>query len=247
MIHCIVRVPRRSSVSPGAGLRWIDGDGIGALIGDVDPSELPAASNTRLQSYADVVARIHMNEVLIPMRFGCVLTSDDSVRELLVRYRERLLSQLEHVGDCAEFGIRLLLPEASAASTSGDDPAFDRGENGGRQSASGASAGPGLAHLTSIRLRLDRELLVTAEARVARTAIEALVSGLFREVRDELGQIAGRHLMSLYFLVPREQGDAFVESLRQDASSVVGAGLMSGPWPPYNFVGAIDDDLRSLA
>jgi hypothetical protein len=72
------------------------------------------------------------------------------------------------------------------------------------------------------------------------------VAGCFREVREELGQIDGRSLLSLYFLVPREQGEHFVECLRQDASSLRGTGLLTGPWPPYNFVGAIDDDIRSL-
>jgi hypothetical protein len=216
------------------------------LVADRAPSEIAGASALGLQSYADIVAEIHACGAVIPVRFGCLLAGDAAVGRLLHRYRDRLHGLLDYVGDCHEFGIRLLLSsDAAAASTHGDgDPASNADAASGHQTD--PDMGPGLAHLLAIRRRLDGEARLAEHAREARAVIEGRVAGCFREVREELGRIDGRSLLSLYFLVPRAQGELFVECLRQDASSLRGTGLLTGPWPPYNFVGAIDDDIRSL-
>ncbi|WP_295389015.1 GvpL/GvpF family gas vesicle protein [uncultured Thiodictyon sp.] len=232
MLHCILRDRPRDGALPD-GLRGLEVDGLIAVVADVDPHRIRTADSTRLQTYADLVAQIHRATPLIPMRFGCVLGCDDAVRTLLAGHRERLLAMLDRLDDCVELGIRLLLPTPPDEDTPG--------------TADGGGRGPGHGHLAAIRRRLDAEARATAHAGQARGAIERVVAGLYRDLRQEFGQIGGRSLLSLYFLVPREHSEAFVEALRADPAAVPGAGLITGPWPPYNFVGAIDDDLRSLA
>jgi hypothetical protein len=43
-------------------------------------------------------------------------------------------------------------------------------------------------------------------------------------------------VVSLYFLVPRAALNGFREQLGQNLSSQARRYLVSGPWPPYNFV-----------
>lgn len=248
MLLCIQRTPPEPLARADAGrLRWIERDGLTALVADQEPSEIAGASSAGLQRYADIVAEIHARRAVIPVRFGCLLAGDDAVGRLLHRYRDRLHGLLDQVGDCLEFGIRLLLPtDATPASTHEDGDPWSHA-NAPSQARSDPDIGLGLAHLLAIRRRLDRESQVAACAREARHAIESRVAGCFREVREELAEIDRRSLLSLYFLVQRAQGDEFVECLRQDTSSLRGTGLLTGPWPPYNFVGAIDDDFRSRA
>ncbi|MFB1486401.1 MULTISPECIES: GvpL/GvpF family gas vesicle protein [unclassified Thiocapsa] len=245
MLHCIQRTPPEPLARADADLRWIECDGLAALVADQEPSEIAGAGHARLQRYADIVAEIHARAAVIPVRFGCLLAGDDAVGKLLHRYRDRLHGLLDQVGDCLEFGIRLLLPTDAPAAT--DDAAAPRPPaNAPSDPRADSDMGPGLTHLLAIRRRLERDARLAARAREARDLIEGRVAGCYREVREELGQIEGRSLLSLYFLVPRAQGEHFVECLRQDASSLRGTGLLTGPWPPYNFVGAIDDDIRSL-
>ncbi|HYN79695.1 MAG TPA: GvpL/GvpF family gas vesicle protein [Lamprocystis sp. (in: g-proteobacteria)] len=245
MLHCILRGSLGAVVLP-AGLRRIGVDGLNAVVRDVDPGQVRAADTTLLQGYANLIARIHADATLIPMRFGCVFATDDVVRRLLDGHRSQLLATLDHLDDCVEFGIRLVISTPSQASPLGQrnaGPVPDPGTIGPLDH----DRRPGHGHLAAIRQRLSGDARAAERARAARGAIEQAVAGLFRTLREEFGQIGGRYLLSLYFLVPRGDSAHFVERLRSDQSKVPGTGLLTGPWPPYNFVGAIDDDLRSLA
>jgi hypothetical protein len=248
MLHCILRdPPRASALSAGlpAGLRMLALDHLGALVADVEPDAIRRADSDRLTAYADLIARIHQTETLIPMRFGCVLASDQAILTLLDKHRDRLLTLLDHLADCVEFGVRLMLPDppATTLAATGSRPAPP---HSGAQARPDQDPRPGHGHLAAIRQRLNGEAQAIARAQAAKGTLERAVPGLFRELREEFGQIGGHSLLSLYFLVPREVSARFVAGLQQDQSAVPGTGLITGPWPPYNFVGAIDDDLRSF-
>ena len=248
MLHCILRDPPGCAPLPG-GLRGIGVDGLRAVVADVDPDQVRAADSAQLQGYADLIAQIHYDTPLIPMRFGCVFPSDSAVRQLLTGHQGRLLSMLDHLDDCVEIGIRLLLPKvplpAAAPAAPGPGPQTEPLPDAVVVKDPGH--GPGHGHLAAIRRRLEDEDQAATRAGEARGTIEQIVAGLYRDVHQEFGQIGGRSLLSLYFLVPREHSGAFVDALRRDPTAAPGSGMITGPWPPYNFVGAIDDDLRSLA
>jgi len=243
MLHCILRDPPRASALP-AGLRMLALDHLGALVADVEPDAIRRADSARLSAYADLIAHIHQTETLIPMRFGCVLATDQAILKLLDKHRDRVFTLLDHLADCVEFGVRLVLPDpaAPALAEASSRPAT----HPGTAARSDQDPRPGHGHLAAIRRRLNGEALAIARAQAAKAALEQAVPGLFRELREEFGQIGGHSLLSLYFLVPREVSARFVAGLQQDQSAVPGTGLITGPWPPYNFVGAIDDDLRSF-
>lgn len=233
LLHGILRGAPREPLP--AGLRYIDADGLGAVVADVPPEQVPAPDHGCLQEYADRIADLHRAETLIPMRYGCLLETDAAVRRLLQGHRERLLPTLARIDGCAEIGVRLLLPALFPPPAGATAPA-------------GGDARPGHQHLAAIRRRLSGEARAAEQARAARDRLETTVAGLFREVREEFGYVGGRYLLSLYFLVPRANCPDFFERMRRPRTdgleADLGAGLVTGPWPPYSFVGAIDDDLR---
>ncbi len=235
MLYCILRSPNQPLALP-PGIRQVQVEGIAAVVSDADPERVRTADRSMLQGYADLIADLHRVANLIPMRYGCIAESDDSVLRLLQLRRSRLGTLLDKLEGCAELGVRLLLPGFDANdAVSGDEPGDVR---------------PGHAHLAVIRQRFQGEVRVAEQAKVVRAAIERATVGLFRDTRVEQGQVDGRHLLSLYYLVPRPACHDFVEAVRLAPDpfpdSMMNHCLVSGPWPPYNFVGAIDDDLRCL-
>ena len=236
MLYCILRRPPRPLPLP-AGLREIHAEGLTAVVADADPERVRGADRPALQGYADRIADLHRMTNLIPMRYGCILESDDGVRRLLNLRHGRLDMLLERLDGCVELGLRLLLPDLGV-----DDTAAAH---------ESANALPGHAHLAKVRRHFQAEARVVEQAKAVRAAIERTLDGLFKDTRQELGQIEGRQLLSLYYLVQRSDCDAFVDALRRAPNPfpepMLDHCLVSGPWPPYNFVGAIDDDLRYLA
>lgn len=241
MLHGILRASDHQAARLADGLRWIEVDGLGALVADQQAERIQHADTASLKRYADLLALIHERATLIPMRFGCLLASDAAVRDLLTRRRERLQSLIAHIDGCVEFGIRLLpTGQPQSAPT---QPARARAVDG----SAAPDVGPGRAYLARIRERLHEDSRLELGASEARARIERQVAGLFRDLHTEHAHIAGQDLISLSFLIPRDAAERFVARLRQAPPGALGVGLLTGPWPPYNFVGAIDDDLRVLA
>jgi hypothetical protein len=61
------------------------------------------------------------------------------------------------------------------------------------------------------------------------------LSGLFVRRKVELPSSGARQL-SLYFLVPRNSIESFRAASQQCLKDGLAKPIVSGPWPPYNFV-----------
>jgi hypothetical protein len=236
MLYCILRSPTQPLPLP-SGLREIHAEGFAAVVADADPARVRSADRPALQGYANLIADLHGMADLIPMRYGCLLESDDAILRLLHLRHSRLNVLLDRLDGCTELGLRLLLPTPDV------NEAVVEHESG--------NARPGHTHLAKVRRQFQAEARVVEQAKAVRTTIERSLTGLFRDTFQELGQIEGRQLLSLYYLVPRSTCNDFVEALRRAPNPfpepMMDHCLVSGPWPPYNFVGVIDNDLRYLA
>jgi gas vesicle protein GvpL/GvpF len=152
---------------------------------------------------------------LIPLRLGPVLPDDEAaariVRERAPEYR-RLIHQLE---DTFEIGIRVLPEEVP-------EP---------QDTSSSDTAQSGAAWLEQRREHYRRRERAVAHLDGINAQLKADLAGAFLRTREE----AKPEMLSLYFLVPRQHAESFMER----ASRVTLPGvkwLVSGPWPPYNFV-----------
>jgi hypothetical protein len=99
-----------------------------------------------------------------------------------------------------------------------------------RAAAAGA-ARPGAAYLAARRLELA---LAQRCDRIVQRLREAL-AGRFRECIAEMGGAGRIPMASLHFLVERGALHAFREAFSRIAETEA-ALMLSGPWPPYNFV-----------
>ena len=102
-----------SSGIGGSVVQTIAGDGAAALVSDVPDEEL-VAGRDELMIHARVLEEAFAEAIVLPMRFGLVMPSEDGVRrELLERHRDELLSQLERFEGKVELRVRASYEETA--------------------------------------------------------------------------------------------------------------------------------------
>jgi hypothetical protein len=169
-----------------------------------------------LVAFAGVVQAMHVTHDVIPLRYGCVMASEESVVRMLEENGPGYAALLQGLHGMSEMGIRLLCE--------GADP-----------TRAVASLPPGAGYLASLRARHGSGNVPVPEHVAAADRIAALLAGNFTLQRREYAPAAGnRTLVSLYFLVPRAGTLQFREKARAFSLSDTKI-LVSGPWPPYNF------------
>jgi len=97
----------------------------------------------------------------------------------------------------------------------------------------------GAAYLSAKR---QRYLGVDRAGLQQRQLVEELcgsLCGSFVRHKVEVPSSSGCRLLSLYFLVPRDSVESFRRAARVHHANESVKLLMSGPWPPYNFVDSL--------
>lgn len=195
-------------------------DGLAAALSEISPSELPPTI-ARLKAYQRVIEILHRSRTLIPMRYGCTFATREQVVEHLKDRGEEYRTLLDGLGGCVEMGIRVLLPSL---------PATSRVRN---VVAPGVTGG---AYLAARRERYAVEDRAAAEEERVLKRICTGMENLFVRWRSERGSCSRGRLLSLYFLVPRDRVEPFRRTFRDLGMNGSAKLLLTGPWPPYNFV-----------
>jgi len=236
LVYCIFRTSARQilGLPPGVGgqrVFVVAQNGLSAALSEFVESDLvPDISQTL--AYERVVEHFFRDQTVIPMRYGCQLENASEVVTLLGEHYEEYQTLLRELEGLNEMGIRVLLEKSGV---------------GIRADASlvppDISPGPsdsGTAYLAAKRehfLGLDRAVL---DQRLLVDELCAPLSGLFVRRKVESPVLARSRLLSLYFLVPRVSVESFRQAARSLHPKEAVKLLLSGPWPPYNFVDALE-------
>jgi hypothetical protein len=219
----------------GAPVGLIEGGNLAAAVATIDRAALTPTVGS-VTAYARVVEVLHADRAVLPMRYGCVLGGEADVIQLLHARGETYAEVLRGLEGCVEMGIRMLVGKAACGGDGNpgvQNPEFTTGASG---------RFPGTAYLT-------RRQSVYAEAdrhahEIARSVewIRVAFDGLFLRCKRENCPTATRSLssdplFSIYFLVRRESIESFRQVFHGISRTEHGRLLLSGPWPPYNFIG----------
>jgi hypothetical protein len=165
---------------------------------------------------------------VIPMKlFTMFSRAERAVAEMRGRGRElkRVFARLQ---GCEEWGVRVLRGEPSKKSTAAAKPST------------------GTAFLTArTQARDDARAAIAAAATAADTAYSSL-AGLAAAHRRRTSEAPGAvpPLLDAAFLVPTRQRARFQSAAKKVAKLVSRTGgqmTLTGPWPPYNFVGGQEE------
>jgi hypothetical protein len=210
--------------------RVIESNGLGAVVSVVPENTLPADTSAIL-AYHRVIEWFHNHCDVIPLRFGAVVDDEAEVERLLDRHGQRYETMLKELAGCAEMGVRII-----GATPTPTEPC---GYSGG---SSLNYTGNGARYLAERKARHDTESLAVEHFNNVIAQYRSRFEGMFINFKSEISKstsVVGRHdsfLVSLYFLVPKESVEEFrniYAKLKLESAFKI---LMSGPWPPYNFV-----------
>lgn len=240
LLYCIFRQREGLTPSPLYGvddrpILLIEQGGLTAAI-SAAPAD-PAPDSSRAMAYARVIEALHRSSLaagVIPMRYGTHFAGEPQIIRFLTDHGREHAALLQEVEGCEEMGIRLLLPAPAPPFV---QPPPQQGE------VPTAPEGPaGRAYLAARRARYAEAAKVTEEMQHWVECCRRSLSGLFVKSVDERRAVCDpqtqtpKALLSLYFLVPRACLPPFRRQFRKLHATVPAQLLLSGPWPPYNFV-----------
>ena len=209
--------------------------GLSVALSPIGPADLDP-DIPRVRAYERVVRSYHQRGAVVPMRYGCVVEQEIQAIQLLEDHGAHYQALLQELDGCVEMGLRVLLPSGPwAAVTPG-------GPEGSREVAGPRPPDPapkqerlGLAYLTARKAHYSSQDRWTQEYRQAAQRCRERFAGLYVKCVTEAPS-PRLPLLSLFFLVPRTGVASFRQTFRQLTVSEPGRLLLSGPWPPYNFV-----------
>lgn len=234
LLYCIFgsSVEPDLRIPPGVGGKpvfVVAHDGLSAALSELSESPL-APDALQTVAYERVVEAFHGSTSVIPMRYGCQITDQAEVVRLLEKRREEYETLLRELAGVVEMGIQVL-PRASGSE---------------REAQPFPTISPatmtGAAYLEARRqyfLRLDQADL--DQRRLVADLCNRL-AGVYVHHKVAVPDSRSGHPLLAYFLVPRGSLESFRQVARQLCSRFSLKMLVSGPWPPYNFV----DSLASI-
>lgn len=229
LLYCVCEnVPRAPEGIEGICQRpvtLVESSGLAAVV-----SNLPAGEHhRRIQEgvrYARVVEAFSQQRTVIPMRYGCCLPTEGAVKEFLDQNQKQYRQTLERLRACVEMGVRVLARRQFGVSEPAHPPV--------RPAAAGSPSG--VAYLAARWAEFKARDNAARECRRVADWLRAGLAGLFKESVVEAGSFGGQSVASVFFLVRRERIERFREVFAGLCSLQRDPVLLTGPWPPYNFV-----------
>jgi hypothetical protein len=235
LLYCIFRSPAqpRPGIPPGVGGKPVfvrAQNGLSAGLSELAESYL-VPDISHIFAYEAVVEHLYRDLTVIPVRYGCQLEDASEAVCLLEKHHdeyETLLYELEGLG---EMGIHVLLDGFRAATENDAPPAAPQSFPLPCNYGAAYLAAKRQHYLGMDRLALHERLLVEE--------LWDSLADLYVRRKLEFSDSHRSRLLSLYFLVPRACVESFRHAARHLRPKESVKLLLSGPWPPYNFVDSL--------
>jgi hypothetical protein len=249
-LYCLVQAARRPS--PAGAPRGLPGLGPLRVVPAADDLWLIAADAPLAQyggapierhlrdlpwvavrgaAHARVVEHFARRLTTLPMKLFTLFAGEARAVAHVQRAEAGVRRVLARVEGCREWGIRVRR-----------DPALARRRPRGRPSSAAPARRSGTGFLLARKQELDlaRDALREGRAAVERAFDEMASLGEASRRRPAAELDGSPVVLDAALLVPARQLGAFKGVVRRSASDLAARGYrltLSGPWPPYNFVG----------
>jgi hypothetical protein len=258
-LHAIVRAwpeqdPRNGPSLPGhplfAPCRSISDGALTAFVSDLELPEgvtfesllrAPDSATNLVLHHHQVLDALAQRQTVLPLRFGTLLGSDDGVRASIASGRDAYLEMINDIDGAAEWGLKIFCDcRRLGERVSCETPEV------ARLQTEIADGGAGRAFFLQRRMErlVDeaRELAIGQCIDITERRLES-VSRRTAKCQLQPAETHGRSsamIANTAFLVPHGHENGLIEivaDLRSTFSCRGFAYEVTGPWPPYSFIG----------
>lgn len=206
--------------------------GLCAAISAVQGPEIPFDINSMI-TYHKVIEKLFEQRAIIPFRFKTFLDDPKDVTAMLEQNSDNYTKLLSRLEGMVEMGIRLVKAKPVDVNAPQPDSEF-----------SGVSdvKNPGMSYLKKRWALYSSESWVQDQKREFSEKCSKEFDGLFANFKSEASRLPEVQnnknliLISLHFLVKKDLIQEFRVNFRRFKCLLKGKMLLTGPWPPYNFV-----------
>jgi hypothetical protein len=188
----------------------------------------------RALAHEVVVEHCAATAPVLPMKLFTLFHNDERAAAHVTTQREEIGKIFDRIAGRVEWGVRILFREEEARRRA----VAENGDGGDRP-----SSGTSFLLRKKAEKESARDLAATLRTEIDR-AYEELAgrSAEARRRQPEAGEIGARLLLDAAFLVPADDGEAFdaaVQHLARQLADRACEVTLTGPWPPYNFLGGM--------
>jgi hypothetical protein len=183
-------------------------------------------------AHEGVVEHFARRGTMLPMKLFTIFTSEARALEHLSRDRQRIDRTLRRIDGCTEWGVKVLAPAPPAAKQPG-----------------APTARSGTAFLAAKKRVRDEARAAAAQALETAGGVFPALARFAKEARRKPPpDVAGSRLvLDAAYLVAARRRVRFKAEAARLASRCARVGcemVLTGPWPPYNFVQADGEPAR---
>jgi len=188
-----------------------------------------------VMAYARVVASLHEVCAVIPMRYGCFLDSEAQILEVLKKRGPGFRATLDKLDGCVEVGLRVWLHGTKGSSAKRPRLPADR-------FGPPAAALSGTAYLAHRKAYYGEKDSGLEEVSATIEGIRQALDGILMDWKAERPSASDGRMLSLCLLIRREELGLVRSSIVRLQEESPNKVLVTGPWPPYNFVSLTAED-----
>ena len=243
LLYCILsslenRSPAALAGVDGQPVFLVSSNGLSAAISRINQSNVTPEISCIL-AYQRVVESFHCHPAVggvIPVRYGALFGEEFQIIRLLKERSKQYKALLKELDGCVEMGIRILISDFGFRIADSEIPIQQLKTRNSKLETSGR------AYLAARKVHYEQQEKFNKQAKEVIEQYRAAFNGLFLKCKTEFPSIGNPQsairnpVLSLYFLVRREHAERFRQVFRKIRVKEPPRLLLSGPWPPYNFV-----------
>jgi len=217
----------------GADLYAVSSDQISAVVSDINRPDL-IANNSNAIDYAGVIETLARKFTLLPMRFGSVMDSIGSINNMLVKNYSEIQNNLQKVENKYEFGLKVFC-----------DPEKLMSELSLESEATNETLQTSYSEMkTSVyREYVNEKLKEHKKEEILLSYVDSVIAELteFLSQLNTLKKIkkmtSAKNIIDAVFLLKKEDKNELIQAVEDFQSKYPRLNfILTGPWPPYNFV-----------